>query len=110
MKTDTGNLLAALPSDLEKEAFEEIVKNETLTIERIVSRGHTSPESGWYDQDNSEWVMVVAGEAMVAFEDGREVRLAAGDYLNIPAHARHRVAWTKPGVETVWLAVHYRTE
>ena len=36
----------------------------------------------------------------------RELR--RGSYLNIPAHAKHRVAWTDPAHKTVWLAIHYR--
>jgi hypothetical protein len=36
-----------------------------------------------------------------------EVRLGPGDWLLIPAHQKHRVAWTDPEAETVWLAVHY---
>jgi cupin 2 domain-containing protein len=27
--------------------------------------------------------------------------------LNIPAHARHRVAWTDPKEKTIWLAIHF---
>ncbi|HEX9801972.1 MAG TPA: cupin, partial [Gammaproteobacteria bacterium] len=27
-------------------------------------------------------------------------------YLLLPAHCRHRVAWTAAGGETVWLAIH----
>lgn len=29
-----------------------------------------------------------------------------GDWAVLPAHCRHRVAWTAPDRETVWLAVH----
>jgi cupin 2 domain-containing protein len=31
-----------------------------------------------------------------------------GDYVNLPAHCRHRVEWTDPERETVWLALHDR--
>ena len=30
-----------------------------------------------------------------------------GDYVHIRAHVRHRVAWTDPNRETVWLALHH---
>ena len=66
-----------------------------------------SPESGWYDQDANEWVIVLKGEAKVSFENGDLFHLSAGDYLNIPAHIRHKVLWTTPDTETIWLAVHY---
>jgi cupin 2 domain-containing protein len=30
-----------------------------------------------------------------------------GDWLEILAHRKHRVAWTDETAETVWLAIHY---
>ncbi|MGA8259730.1 MAG: cupin domain-containing protein [Arenicellales bacterium] len=78
-----------------------------VTIERIISKGHVSPESRWYDQAREEWVIVLRGEARLSFEDGDAVALKPGDYILIPAHARHRVEWTTPGMETIWLAIHY---
>ena len=75
--------------------------------EGIVSRGHTSPDTGWYDQPHHEWVLVLKGQGVVAFENGESVRLGPGDHLTIPAHCRHRVKWTDPQQATAWLAVHY---
>ena len=51
--------------------------------------------------------MVVAGAARLAFADGTTVEMRPGDFVNIEAHRRHRVEWTTPDSETVWLAVHY---
>jgi len=102
-----ANLLDRLPEDLDREYFETLLARDNLRIERIVSRGHSSPASGWYDQPRGEWVLVLRGAAVIAYEDGREVRLEAGSYENIPPHRRHRVKWTDPEVDTVWLAVHY---
>jgi len=102
-----ANLFTALPEDLSEEVFEHIVQNDAVTIERIVSKGHSSPAEGWYDQEKHEWVMVLAGEAVLAFEDLTEVRLLPGDHITIPAHTRHKVKWTAPETETLWLAVHY---
>lgn len=102
------NLFASLPQDLEREVFEDIVRSESVRIERIVSKGHTSPDTGWYDQDESEWVVVLQGAARLAFDSGREVSLNVGDFINIPAHTRHRVSWTDPSQPTIWLAVFYR--
>ena len=51
-----GNLFEAIPADLEKEVFEVLIENDNIRIERIISNGHTSPESGWYDQEQNEWV------------------------------------------------------
>ncbi|MGL6161553.1 cupin domain-containing protein [Microbulbifer sp.] len=101
------NLFSSLPKDLSAEVFEDIVSSESVRIERIVSKGHTSPESGWYDQEESEWVIVLQGAARLSFDDGREESLGVGDFINIPAHSRHRVSWTDPTCPTIWLAVFY---
>jgi cupin 2 domain-containing protein len=75
-------------------------------IERILSHNAAGPADFWYEQDWDEFVLVVSGAAALAFPDGREQRLDAGDYAILPAFCRHRVAWTDPAGETVWLAVH----
>ena len=103
------NIYSDIPNDLPEELIEVISESEGVRIERIVSRGHRSPEGFWYDQDENEFVLLVSGEAELLFEEDNEsVRLEEGDYLVIPAHRRHRVAWTAPDRETVWLAVHYK--
>ena len=103
-----ANILRSLPKDLGLEVFEDIVRSPAVRIERIVSKGHSSPDVGWYDQGESEWVMVVEGKASLSFEDGAEYDLCAGDYIEIPAHVKHKVAWTDPNEVTVWLAVFYK--
>jgi cupin 2 domain-containing protein len=51
---------------------------------------------------------VLAGEAKLRFEDEPAARtLRPGNFVDIPAHRRHRVDWTHPTEPTVWLAVHY---
>ena len=40
--------------------------------------------------------------------DGAVVELAPGDWIDLPAGLRHRVAWTAPGTDTIWLAVFRR--
>ena len=101
------SLLASLPPPGGEEAFEPLASGSGLRIERIVSRGHRSPDGFWYDQADNEWVMVLEGSARLRFEGAREeIVLRRGDSLSIPAHARHRVEWTDD--PTIWLAVHYR--
>lgn len=102
------NIFASLPQNLGTEVFEDIAHSQSVRIERILSKGHSSPETGWYDQDEHEWVMVLEGGASLEFEDGTRCDLSAGDYVNIPAHTKHKVAWTDPDKVTVWLAVFYR--
>jgi cupin 2 domain-containing protein len=102
-----GNIFPEIPGDRDREIFEHLAGSGQVTIERIVSQGHTSPATGWYDAETNEWVIVLRGEARLSFEDGTSVPLREGDYLNLPAHRRHRVDWTAPDRETIWLAVHY---
>ena len=102
-----SNIFDSIPADLSSEVFEDLVSSDKVKIERIISKGHSSPDFGWYDQEQSEWVIVIAGSAIIDFDGKPSITLKAGDYLNIPAHQKHKVAWTDPDVETVWLAVHY---
>lgn len=101
------NIFSTIPENPGKELFDQVLQHGSVRIERIISKGHTSPDEGWYDQRENEWVMVLEGSGSIQFEDGREVTLGKGDYLNIPCHARHRVSWTDPDQLTVWLAVFY---
>jgi len=75
-------------------------------VERIASRAHADPPDRWYDQDADEFVLLAAGRARLAFADGTERMLMPGDWAVIPARCRHRVAWTDPDTDTLWLAVH----
>lgn len=103
------NIFADLPRQNPDEVFSTLLKAENVRIERIVSHGHTSPEGFWYDQDQDEWVMVLTGRAKLRLGDDL-IEMQAGDYVNIPAHQKHRVEWTTPDEPTVWLAVHYQGE
>lgn len=103
-----GNLLEALPACLPDELVETLCCSEHVRIERIVSRGHTSAEGFWYDQVEHEFVLLVSGGARLAFADEAvPVEMTAGAWLVIPAHKKHRVEWTDPERDTVWLAVHF---
>jgi len=103
-----GNLLGEIPADLPDELVETLCRSTQLRIERIVSRGHTSPPGFWYDQELNEFVLLICGRARLAFADGTPpAELAPGDWLEIPVHKKHRVEWTDPAQDTVWLAVHY---
>jgi cupin 2 domain-containing protein len=104
---DTQNLFANIPEALDKELFDTLAIGSDLRIERIVSRGQSSALQEWYDQDSDEWVVLLRGAAVIAYQDGSEVTLCEGDYLHLPAHCRHRVQWTDPDRATVWLAIHY---
>jgi cupin 2 domain-containing protein len=100
------NLFADLPTHLPDELFTTLLESASVRIERIVSHGHASPAGFWYDQDQHEWVIVLKGAARLRFED-RIVEMKPGNFINIPAHQKHRVEWTTPDEPTIWLAVHY---
>lgn len=102
-----NNIFDAIPKSASTEIFETLIESEDIKIERIISRGHVTPDPGWYDQDKNEWVIVLKGEALLVFADGTSLNLKTGDYINIAAHKKHRVDWTDPDTETIWLAVHY---
>jgi len=103
-----ANLFADLPAVASEEIFTDLFQHKSLRIERILSQGQSSPDTGWYDQDEHEWVLVLQGAGTLEFEGGKTVTLQAGDYRNIPAHCRHKVSWTDPDQLTVWLAVFYQ--
>lgn len=103
-----GNLFANLPALSDSEVFTELLAQPGLRIERIVSTGQCSPPGFWYDQPESEWVVLLQGEAQLRFADEEGPRrLLPGDFVAIAAHRRHRVESTLPGQTTIWLAIHY---
>lgn len=103
-----SNILGAIPSDLSAEVFEDIIKSPNIRIERIISKGQFTPADSWYDQDEHEWVMVLEGKAILEFENNHSLTLNKGDYINIPAHCKHKVSWTDPDQITLWLAIFYK--
>ncbi len=95
-----------LPEPLpDNEEFTELLRSKNLRIERIVSSGQTTPDGQWYDQDEDEWVALIQGEAVLEYENGEQQRLSAGDHILLPAHCRHRVAFTSTNPPCIWLAV-----
>ena len=106
MNINSASIFADIPKQLPVELCQTLLTSPSVHIERIVSQGHCSAEGFWYDQAQDEWGLVLHGQAQGAFYDGSVIALAVGDYLLIPAHCKHRVEWTTPATETVWLAIH----
>jgi cupin 2 domain-containing protein len=102
------NLFSSIPENLSTEFFQTILSSDEISIERISSKGHKSEQNSWYDQDLNEWVLLVKGAARLEFTD-KTLNLKPGDYVNILAHEKHRVDWTTPDEETIWLAIFYRS-
>ncbi len=104
-----ANIFSHLPaSTVTNEQFTELLARPALKIERIVSTGQASPADFWYNQPGGEWVLLIQGEAKLRLADEPTARhLKAGDFLEIPAHQKHRVDWTPANQITIWLAIHY---
>ena len=80
-KPNLFNLPDPLP---EVECFESLIQDRGVLIERIVSNGHATPDDEWYDQGRDEWVALLQGRAELQFDDGRTLRMSAGDHVLIP--------------------------
>lgn len=102
-----SNIFADIPDTLSEELFTSLLTRDNVHIERIVSKGQTTPPEQWYEQAWDEWVIVLAGQAVLGYEHALpDLALTAGDSVFIPAHTKHRVVWTAPDIHTIWLAVH----
>ena len=101
------NIFSNIPAELPEELFETLHQQSNIRIERIISKAHHNAENDWYDQEQDEWVILLHGQARLEFDNPASTQLLTpGDYLMIPAHVKHRVAWTQENCETIWLAVH----
>ena len=99
-----GSLHEAIALEQGAENFVELARAGGASVERIASRAVT--DGAWYKQAWPEFVLLVAGGAALEFADGTTRELKPGDWALLPAQCRHRVAWTDPAGETLWLAVH----
>lgn len=96
-----GRLLneSAAPSNGER--IEELLQLRNLSVRQILSGRLDAPID--YCQDDDEWVVVLAGSAVLEV-GGERVDLGVGDWILLPAGTPHRLVRTDPG--TNWLAVH----
>ncbi len=96
MMEETLNIFEDLPHSSMEENFSVLFDRGGVMIERIVSTGQASPPGFWYDQNWTEWVMLLAGAARLHFEDETEaVLFRPGDHVLITPRRRHRIEWTK---------------
>lgn len=108
MELIAGNLLHGLREHATEELLSDLVEGRSFRLERIVSTGQATPPGQWYDQPQSEWVVLLSGAAELQVEnEASPRRLSPGDWVLLPAHMRHRVESTSPTEPTVWLALHF---
>lgn len=100
------NIFDEIPVDKSEEKFFHIFKNDKIKIEKIVSNGQSSPKDFWYEQEKSEYILLLEGFSILEFEDF-EIELKKGDCLNIEAFKKHRVKFTSQDEPTIWFAVFY---
>lgn len=105
-RTARANLFESPACPLAEELVELVAGGDGVSIERIVSAGQATPAGHWLDQPRDEWVLLLEGEAELAYDDGSRMRLGPGDHVLIPAGQRHRVEWTRSDPPCIWLAVH----
>jgi len=98
------NIYELPPLPLTEEATTILAENENVRIERIVSAGQVS---GWYDQAETEFVVLVEGAAVIEYADGERIAMSKGDTLLIEPHERHRVSYTSSEPPCVWICVFY---
>jgi len=94
--------LSELP--LTEELTTILAEKGSVRIERIVSTGQVSD---WYDQDENEFVVLLQGEAVIEYENGKSIAMTKGDTLLIEPHERHRVSYTSMRPPCIWLCVYY---
>lgn len=94
--------------DTSEELFETLLQRQGIRVERIVSNGHATPKGEWYDQSWDEWVLLLAGSAVLQIEGEPDLKqLLPGAAIMLPAHRRHRVEATDLQEPTIWLAIHF---
>ena len=95
-----ANKLLTLPKGVKVKIFAHDPVMKRIDMKVKFPKGYVEPvhtHKSWHS------ILVTKGRMCVAGKD-----LRPGDYVEIPAHARHRVTWTDPDQATVWLAIHYR--
>jgi len=79
-------------------------QNDRVRIERIISTGQ---QSDWYDQEETEFLVLLEGKAQLVFADDQTITLEKGDTLLIRPHQKHRVSYTSAEPPCIWLCVFY---
>ena len=90
------------PLPLAKELTTVLFESENVRVERIISTGQSS---GWYDQEETEFVVLLEGNAVIEYENGKSIAMSKGDTLKIKPHERHKVSYTSSEPPCIWLCM-----
>jgi uncharacterized cupin superfamily protein len=96
----SGRLAPSTAAPEQGEDTVALARAAGFTVEQVLSGALSAPQD--YVQDHDEWVVVLAGGAVLEV-DGVAHDLGVGDWWLLPAGTPHRLARTEPG--TSWLAV-----
>ena len=89
---------------LAEELTTVLAEGDCARIERIVSTGQISD---WYDQAETEFIVLLEGSAVIEYDNGHTLKMKKGDTLLVTPHEKHRVSFTSSATPCVWLCVFY---
>jgi len=89
---------------LQDELTTILAENKNVLIEQIISTGQVSR---WFDQDQTEFLVLLGGNAKLEYENGKIVALIKGDNLLIHPHQKHRVVYTSCNPPCNWLCIFF---
>ncbi|AFJ43328.1 cupin domain-containing protein [Francisella orientalis] len=82
------NLYCVNPEVASNEVFIDLLKNDSIYVEKIISYGQVTPIDEPYIQSHDEWVVVLKGMAKLRL-DSNDYILDEGEYLFIPGNTKH---------------------
>lgn len=100
-----GSLRPVTDAPAAGELVEPLVDVRNLVVEQILSA--PSAVAHEYLQEGDEWVVVVAGAAVLDV-GGQRLSLGPGDWAFLPAGVPHTVVETSEA--TSWVAVHLQPD
>lgn len=90
-----------------KENYLDLLKCKQFRLEKIVSKGYSTPQNIWLSEDKNEFILLLKGKAELLFENGNIINLIEGDYFIIPSGTKHKVTKTSRKPICYWLTIHY---